>query len=426
MSTDTESLTVTVEEPAAWSRVLSIIVPAERVAKTRRAISRQIAERAKLPGFRKGKMPAGVLEQRFGPAIDQETLDRMIQEAYREALEREDLSPISEAEVDNVVYQPKEDLRFDVRFDIRPDPKIERVEGFTVKRPPTEIGDDDVDSVLERLRNEQGTWHPLPAGETPDYEDRVTVEITELDGSEGQEAEAEQFRFVIGEGQAIPDVEEAITTLEPGSEGEFRPKFPDDFPDESQRGKEQHLRIRLVEAHRKELPELDDEFASSVGEFESIGALRERIETDLKKDAEERAEASVRDQLVERIVEANPFDVPESMVDRYLRLMLTGGRDEKPTPEQEARFTEMKPQLRPQAERSLRRMMVVEKLGEREDLRITPEDVDARVEEMAEQYGREPGEVWIQLEKSGQLQSLENEIREDKVFDFLKSVNTVE
>jgi trigger factor len=435
MSVDTTHLKIEAREAdeGSWSRRLSITVPAERVQRTRDAVATQITRNVRLPGFRKGKLPAKVMEQKFGRSIDQETLDRTIQEAYREALQSADFVPISQGTVDNVQFERGADVTFEVEFEVRPEVELARVSGFTASRPPAEVGEEDVDSVIERLRDERAAWHPLDEDAKPDYGDQVMVEITALDDDE-QTQEGEEprsYRFAIGEGQAIPEVEESILTLKPGEEGDFTVHFPEDFPDEEQRGKEQHLHIKIVDAKRKELPVADDEFATSVGDFENMEALRARILEDLQQDAVNRADADVRGQLVEQIIEANPFQVPNSMIDRYLDHM-TGhahgdGQEEEHqhTPEELERISRMREGLLPQAEMSLKRMLVVERLAETEGLRATQDEIDARVEELAEQHDRSPSDVWIQLEKGGQLEMLEREITEDKVFEYLISQNTV-
>jgi trigger factor len=431
MSPDTTDLKISLQEQPSWSRRLSITVPAERVQRTRSSVSSQITRNARMPGFRKGKLPQRVLEQRFGASIEQETLDRSIQEAFREALQAQGLAPISQGKVDNIQYEKGQDLTFDVEFEVRPEIQLERVSGFTLSRPPSEVGEDDVESILERLRDERATWEALAEDARPGYGDQVTVEITAKD-AEGNPVEGEEartYRFVLGEGQAIPDVEQAIMTLQTGQEGEFTVRFPDDFPDEERRGEEQHLHIALKTAQSKVLPEVDDEFAKGLGEFESLEALRARILEDLRADAEQRAESELRGQLVEQIVEANPFEVPASMVERYLDYM-TGhshadGEEHHHTPEEEERIQRQRDQLRPQAEWGMKRMMVVERIAEQEGLSATQDEIDARVEELAAKHERTPSEVWLQLEKSGQLEVLEREITEDKVFRFLLEQNTV-
>lgn len=431
MSADTSNLKIAVQESESWSRRLSITVPAERVQRTRGRVSEQISRSARLPGFRKGKLPARVIEQRFGPSIDQETVDRTIQEAYREALESEGLTPINQGKVDRVEYKPGEELSFEVELEVRPELELTRTSGFSLTRPAATVGDEEVDSVLERLRDERGSWEAVDEARAPEVGEQVTVDITALDAAEGAEADAEprSYRFVIGEGQAIPDVEQAIVSLQPGEEKEFTVRFPDDFPDEQRRGQEQHLRIKLNQVERRSLPALDDEFARGVGEFESMAALRERVLEDLNTEAQQRSESELRQQLLDQIIEANPFSVPGSMVDRYLDYM-TGhshadGKPHRHTPEEEERLERIRTTLRPQAEWGLKRTMVVEHLAEAEGLRATQDEIDARVEALASSHGRTPSEVWLQLEKSGQLEMLEREITEEKVFQHLLGQNTV-
>jgi trigger factor len=425
MAVDTADLRVEMEEAGAWTRRMKVTVPADRVKRARGGVARQIATRAKLPGFRQGKVPAREIEKRFGAAIDQQTLDQLVQESYREALTGQDVRPISEGKVEDVDWQKDADLKFVVEFDVRPEPEISRVEGFTVTRPPVEVTDEGVDSVIERLRSEAGSWSALSEGEALAAGDKVRVDITALDEASVEEdgAEPRSYEFELGEGQAIPAVEEAILNLAPGGEDEFDIRFPDDFPDEAQRGQERRLRIRVTEAERKDLPELDDEFAKAVGDFESVEALRARIREDLQADAEREAESEVRRQLLEQVVEANAFELPPTMVEDYLERILSQGGQRRRDPGAES---EVREQLRGSAEYNLRRMLVVDRLAEKEGLRASQDDIDERIEEIASKREMEPSEVYVRLEKSGQLEMLENELTEDKVFDFLKSKNRVE
>lgn len=425
-------LLVEVQEPNSWSRRLSITVPSARVKRVRQSVAARLANSVRMPGFRKGKTPASLVERQFGPHIEQETMDRVIQDAYREALDAQDFKPITQGQVEHVHYHGEGgDLHFEVEFEVQPVLNLARTEGFQVVRPADAIGDDEVDSLLERLRTERATLHSLDEGQKPDYGDQVLVEITNLDeaGEEGGEPESSEYRFDLGEGQAIPDIEAAIMSLAPGQEGEFTVTFPEDFPDEAQRGQQQRLRIAVREARRKELPALDDDFAKGLGDFDSLEALRTRVRGDMQTDATKRAESAVRDALVQQIVEANPFEVPGSMVDRYLDYMMGENPDAEKRrqrgPEEEERFSQLRAIMRPQAEQALKRMMVVEHIAEREGLRPTADDVDARVEALAEQHGRTPSDLWVELERTGQMQALEAEVLEDKVFEHLRSRNTV-
>jgi trigger factor len=192
--------------------------------------------------------------------------------------------------------------------------------------------------------------------------------------------------------------------------------------DEGDAAREQRLRIELTRAMRPEPPELDDDFVRSLGEqFGNLDALRARIRQDLEEEEATEAERDTRRQLLDRILEANPFDAPDYMVDRYLDRVLPmreGAEAE--------RITEVRTQARPAAEQAIKRMLVIERVAEAESLRATQEEGDARVEEIALRQKRDPGEVWAQLQKSGRLESLEEEITERKVLEFLKSKSTIE
>jgi trigger factor len=435
MASDTQVLKIDVQQPKACARRLTITIPAQRVQRTRSQVMQQIAGRVRLPGFRQGKIPQKILEQQFGPSIEQETLDRSIQDAYREALQSQDFSPINQGKVDNVQYESGSDLTFDVEFEVQPEIELQQLSGYAATRPSTAVGDEEVDSVLERLREEQAPWHPLPDGAKPDFGDQVMVRITPLD-PDGEPKDGEEprtYRFALGEGKAVPAIEESIMTLATGETNDFNVDLgaAEGAEGEPPAEAEQFLRIELASASRKQLGELDDEFAKSVGEFETIAALRERILTDLREDAERRADSEVRAQLLNQIVEANPFDVPDSMVDRYLDYITGHSQEEheqgkhQHTPEEEERISQIRESLRPQAVHTLQRMLVVERIADREGLRATQDEVDARVEALAEKHEREPREVWLELEKAGQLEMLEREITEDKVFDLLKAQNTI-
>lgn len=433
-STTTQNqLTVTVEQPSSFARHLSITVPQERVERIRKAVAQQITRNVRLPGFRKGHVPQSLMDKQFGPAIQQETVDRVIQETYPQALEQESIRPIAQGTVKDVHYHEGGELHYHVEVEVQPEITLARTSGFIVPAQNAEVGDADVDALLERIRAERVEMVAVE-DRTPEPGDEVQVRITPAAAAaEGEDApEAEEFKFVLGEGQAIPAIEDAIQTLSPGEEGEFDVTFPEDYGDEDQAGTTQRLRIGVVELKERRFPELDDAFAQAVtnGETETIAALRDRVRVDLQADARQRADQGYREALLGEIAEANGVEVPESMIQNYLEYMtggmtgVQGGKRPQRTAEQEERFSQFREMLRPQAEATLKRMLVVETLADREGLRATQDDVDARVEELAEQHGQSPSDVWLQLEKSGQLQQVEADITETKVLEWLRQHNT--
>jgi trigger factor len=401
MAIEGTELQISVVEGERWRRTMNVTVPSGVVS----------SERRRLTG------PSSVVEKRFGDSLSRDALDKLIGAAYREALSQQELNPISEGEVGNVQYEPDRDLTFSISFDVRPEIELARLGGFKVERPPIEGLEEKLEQVLQRLREEKGTWQPLEEGR-PEDGNLVGVEIRRVE--DGEAGEAQPYQLVLGQGDAIPDIEDAIESLEVGGSGEFVVRFPDDFPNEERRGQEEHLLIRLDSRQRLELPELDAEFAKSLGEFESVEDLNEKIRADLRKEAEEQAESVVRGKLLDGILDANPFTVPVSMVDRYVESVL--GNPEGVSPE---KLAEAKEQISPQAEQAVKRILAIDRLSEIRDLRATEEELDSRIEEIAEQSGETAAKIYANLQKSERLEALERDITERKVFDFLKEQSEI-
>ena len=417
MAIEGAELQISVEEGERWRRTMNVIVPSGVVSSERRRFTGELAARVKLPGFRKGHVPSSVVEKRFGQSLSQEALDKLIGAAYREALSQQELNPISEGEVDNVQYEPDRDLTFSISFDVRPEIELSRLGGFKVERPAVNGLEDKLEQVLGRLREEKGTWQPLEEGK-PEDGNLVEVEIQRMNDGEG--GEAQPYQLVLGQGDAIPNIEEAIKSLEVDGSGDFVVRFPDDFPNEERRGQEEHLHIRLDSRQHLVLPELDAEFAKSLGEFEGVEDLNEKIQADLEKEAEEQAESVVRGKLLDAILDANPFTVPVSMVDRYVESVL--GNPEGVPPD---KLTEAKEQLSPQAEHAVKRILAIDRLSEIQELGATKEELDDRIGEIAEKNGDTPARIYASLQKGERLEALEREITERKVFDFLKEQSEI-
>ncbi|MCH7933361.1 MAG: trigger factor [Gemmatimonadetes bacterium] len=417
MAIEGNQLHISVEEGERWRRTMSVTVPSGMVSSERRRLTGELAKRVKLPGFRKGHVPSSVVEKRFGHSLNREALDKLIGVAYREALSREELNPISEGEVGDVQYEPDRDLTFSISFDVRPEIELSRLGGFKVERPPIEGLDKRLEEVLVRLREERGTWQPLEDGR-PEDGDRIAVEIRRIE--EGEPGEVQPYQLVLGQGDAIPDIEKAIKSLEVEGSGEFLVRFPDDFPNEERRGQEEQLLVHLKSRQGLELPELDADFAKDLGDFASVDDLTEKIRADLQKEAEEQAESVVRGKLLDAILEANPFTVPVSMVDRYVESVL--GNPEGVSPE---KLLEAKERISPQAEHAVKRILAIDRLSEMQDLRATEEEIDSRVEEIAEKSGDTPAQIYANLQKSERLEALEREITERKVFYFLKEKSEI-
>ena len=398
-------------------RLLEVSVPVETVRVAEDKAAKKYATQARLPGFRPGKAPAAIVRKKFGEAIRQAALETLVQDAFKEVMEREKLQPASQPHVHDLHFDEGKPLTFELHVEVRPEVKLERTSGFRVKRPEQQVGDTQMQEQLDTLRDQRAAWTPVDGQPMPG--DQVTVNLaTAEDG--GAMSEAKEYRLVIGEGQAIAAIEELILEATPGQTIERPVKWPDDFPDEAQRGKTKPVRVALLDVKRKSLPALDDAFAREVGDFDSLDALKTAVKADLQSHAERDCESQLRQHLLDEVISANPFDVPGGWVaelsDAYLKQFQV--------PEAERpRFAE---EFRPVAERQVRRDLVIETIAEREGLTATEADIDERVADVATKRGSNPSEVYASLQKAGRLREIERSITEEKVFTWLKERNTVE
>ena len=411
------NLEITTKKSEGGARHLEVRVPAETVADAEDKAARRYATKLRLPGFRPGKAPAAIVRKRFGPAIREEALNSLLNEAYKEVLEREKIQPAGQPRVEHVHFDEGQPLTFELHVEVRPEIVLARTSGFRVQRNRRPVSDDQVRDQIEHLRDQRATWTPVD--EKPLPGDLVSVELATADES-GSMPDPKQYQVVLGAGQAIPGVEEVIMEATPGETLERPVKWPDDFPDETERGKTKAVRVKLVDVKRKQVPELDDAFAREVGDFDSLEALNKTVREDLDRHADRDADAEVRQRLVDDIISANPFDIPKSWVDQMVEAYIEAYQ----VPEEERdRF---RGEFRAVAERQVRRDLVIETIAEKESLKATESDIDARVAEVAERRSADPGQVYASLQKAGRIRELERSITEDKVFGWLMQQNIVE
>ena len=410
------NLTITPTETTGVSRRLQISVPADTVASFEDQAARKYATQVRIPGFRPGKAPPSMVRKRFPEAVRQEAIEIVINEAFRVAIEQQGLKLAAQPHVHDLKANPGEALEFELHCEVRPELALDTVDGFTITRKENVVTDELIEEQIERIRDQKAQWTPVEEKAAPG--DMVTVSLATAD-ADGTLPEGKEYRIVLGGGQAIPGIEEVIMETAPGATTEKSVRWPDDFPDETQRGTTKLVRVVVKDVKKKTLPALDDAFAREVGDFDTVQALRDAVRTDMTEHAKREADADVKGQLIEQIIEANPFDVPKAwvmqMVDGYMQMY--------GVPEQQRQTFAQ--EFMPMAERQVRRDLVIDTLAERESLQASAADVDARIEELAKARNADPGQVYAQLQKSGRLTEIERELTEERVFAWLLEKNPV-
>ena len=415
--TDTASdIAIEVAQQDAASRTFTVTVPAERVRAAESVATEWYSKQVKLPGFRKGRVPAQVVRRRFGDAIRQAALEDLLRETWEKARGEQSLKPIGDPRVRIVKFEEGAPLTFEMTVDIKPQLEIARAGGFRLVRKTARVTEEMVEAQLLALREQKAPWVPAEGRAKPG--DLVEAMIVNLD--EGEAAAGEPVRFVLGQGRALADLESRLMELDPAGVWEGSVRFPDDHPEEAKRGQARRLRVTLNEVKRQQLPELSDEFARELGNFDTLEALRAGVRADLEAESRREAESRLRSELIDQIAAANNVSVPPSLLDRALHAYAQAyGIPE----DQHARFMG---EFRPVAEAQVRRDLIIEAVADSAKLHATAADLDARLAEMAERRGESPGAIRSALDKSGRLREIERAITDEHVFAHLLAQSAVE
>jgi len=412
---------ITVEKTAedSASKSLRVTVPVDRVREAEAKALKYYVQRARLPGFRPGRAPAAVVRKRFGDAIRQSVLEEVIRESWETARTSESLKPITDPSIRNLKFEDGSPIEFDLLVEVRPELTLERTGGFRVERRVAPVADAALEEQLARVQEQKATWIPVE-GAKPSPGQMVRVEVAPLDETGAGAGASQPYDLVLGQNQAIPELEARIMTLLPGDQTDAEVKFPEDHPDESRRGQSRRVRVTLHDVKRQELPLLDDAFAREVGDFENLDALRAAVRQDLEREAAREADAQVRQSLVQQIVEANNVQAPESLVHR---LMHTYAEMYRVPQEQLEQFEQQFHQV---AEAQVRRDLVLDAVVEANTLKATEAELDARVAELAASRGVPAGQLYGTLQKANRLPELERGITEEKAFAWLFQQSTID
>jgi trigger factor len=412
---------VEVEEIGACKRRLRVEeAPAVVQQAWQRAFSR-VQKQASLPGFRKGKVPASMIKLHFSDDVRQEVARNLIPEVYRQAVAEAKLRPVEEPDLQEVKLEEDAPLAFSAVVEIKPAIELAGYKGMAVTHAPRPLTDEEVDEAINHLREQHAEFRAV---ERPaDLGDLAMIDYTLT--PEGQEPRSETgYGVVLGQGQVLKEMEEAVIGLAPGGARTVRLRFPDDHRNEALRGKSAEAAVTVKEVKEKVLPALDDEFARTLGSFDSLEALRAEVRTGLQARRDRENRAALESAVVDAALAGHTFEVPEAMVLRQVghqiehtrESLRRQGVDPDRLPWDYPKLLE---ELRPAAERAVRRSLLLEAIAERESLAPDDAAVDAEVEKFAKASERPAPAVRRMMEQSGDLEGLRLSLRDAKVMDFL-------
>lgn len=417
---------VDIEELGACKRRLQVEEAPEVVTRAWEQAFDRVQREARLPGFRKGKVPRSMIKLHFADDVRQEVARRLIPDVYRQALAETRIEPVEEPDLQEVTLEENTTLKFAAVVEVKPAITLGAYTGLAVEHAPKPFAESEVDEALSALQEQHAEYRAVERAADPG--DLAIIDYTLT--PEGMEPRSESdYGFVIGSGSVLPEMEEAVIGLTAGGSRQTRVRFGDDHRNETLRGKAADATVTVKEVKEKVLPALDDDFAKSVGgSFETLDALKEEVRKGLqaRRDAENRhaLEAAVLDAVLAN----HAFEVPEALVLRQVghqieharEHMRRQGVDPDRVPWDYKKLLE---DLRPGAEKAVKRALLLEAIAEKEALQAGDADVDAEVDRLAQASQRPAPAVRRMLEQSGDLQGIRHTLDERKTVDFLIEKN---
>ncbi|WP_041303657.1 trigger factor [Kyrpidia tusciae] len=395
---------------------------------------KKVVKKVNLPGFRKGRVPRAVFEARFGvEALYNDALDLLLPEAYAKAVEEAQIEPVAQPEIDVVQLEKGKPFIFKAKVTVKPEVELGTYKGVTVEDKEFPVTEEDVDKELENLRRQHAQIEVVGEGGRVQNEDLVMIDFEGfVDGEPLEGGQGEDYQLEIGSGTFVRGFEEQLIGMTQGEDREIRVTFPDDYHVEGLRGKEALFKVHLHDIKRKRLPELDDEFAKDISEFETLEELRADLKNKLEQRAEQDHRTYLENQVVDKVVEEAVVEVPGVMIEHELEHLyhdfadrlqrqgiptemyfeVTGSSEEK-----------VKEQMRPDAEKRVRTSLVLEAVQKQEGIEPTEEEVEAELEKAAQSMRMDAARLKELLTPS-QLDSLRQDLAIRKTVEFLVANST--
>ncbi|AYA40958.1 trigger factor [Xenorhabdus nematophila] len=382
---------VSVETTQGLGRRVSITVPAADIEKAVSSELVNVAKKVRIDGFRKGKVPMKIVQQRYGASVLQDVLGDLMQRNFVNAIIEQKINPADAPSYKPEQFKEGEDFTYAVEFEVYPEIELKGLEEIEVEKPVVEVKDADVDTMLDTLRKQQANWKETDEAATA--EDRVTVDFTgSIDGEEFEGGKSTDFVLAMGQGRMIPGFEDGVVGHKAGEEFTIDVTFPEDYHAENLKGKAAKFAINLKKVEQRELPELTEEFIQRFGIADgTVEGLRAEVRKNMERELKNAVRNRIKTQVLDGLVKANEIDVPAAVVDGEIDVLRRQaaqrfGGNEKQALELPRELFE---------EQAKRRVVVGLLLGEvisSNELKVDEDRVNALIEEMAAAY-EDPKEV---------------------------------
>ncbi len=416
---------VSVEEISPIKKKMNVEVPGDQVTKEVDSFYRELNRKAKIKGFRPGKVPRNILERHFKDYVKTEVIQKLIQESYPQALSEANLHPVSNPLIDPGEVEGGKPFQYAATIEIKPDIKLEGYIGLKIEGKKEEVKEEEVEQRLRNLQDLHAQLKTIPSPRGVQNGDFVIVDYeASMDGKPLDEGKATDFTIEVGTGRFIPEFEEKLIGLKPEEEKEIEISFPEDYGYKKWAGKTVSFRVKMKEIKEKVLPALDDEFAKDLGDYSSLEDLRLKLREEIEREKKLILERQLKDQIVDQLLQSNIFDVPESLVEEQARTLVSDtkrrlaaqGADIKDLGISEDK---LQGEYREMAQKQVRTFLILEKIADQEGIAVTEGEAEDRIREISERIRQKFDVVKRYYEKNGLIPEVKAGLMSEKVLNFL-------
>jgi trigger factor len=402
---------------------LEITVPAEEVEKEADHVIESLKKKIRLPGFRPGKVPAGMIRSRFHAEIRQQVLEALVPKHLRSEVEKENLPLVGTPDITDVRFEKGEPLRFKAEFEVAPEFELQDYRGVTVTYREPDLGEEDIDKRLETLREQKAEYiniDPRPASDG----DFAVIALESRAGVEGEPIKQDELMLRLGDEETLAGFNENLKGMEPGEDKEFDVAYPEDYGEQRLAGKTVRFHVELKMIRRQELPDINDEFAKDLGDYRDLKELRESLRTAMMGEREFIAQQEAKNELVDKLIDMHDFPIPEvflerqieSNVEQRMRELAAQGVDPRNL---KLDWQKIKEAQAERARREVKASLLLEKIANREVIETTTDEVHQEVQRLATQQRQPVAALRARLEKEGHIPRIASRIRTDKTLSFL-------
>ena len=420
------------ETPTNTKREIQVEVPAADVARETDTLIQKYQKLARIPGFRRGHVPASVIKQRFSEDIKSEVVDALVPRFFSKEAQKQGLIPVSQPRVSDLHIHDGEPLRFKATFDVMPEIKVEGYKELRADKPTVAVTDEEVEESLKGIQEQRATFTAVEGRALADGD----FAQVSLDGSpkagdgkpkdgEGKPVHMDDILVEIAGKTTMPEFTENLRGASAGDEKTFDVLYPADFSDQRLAGKTLTYTVKVQGVKQKSLPEMNDAFAKELGEFANLDEVRKKIREGMEAERKQAAERESKEKLVTELIKRNDLEMPEALVERQIDLRLERGlralaaQGMKSEDMKKMDLNRLRAGQRDQAVQELKAAMLLEKIADQEKIEVGDEEINREVEALAEQSKQPVESIRARLTQEGVLDRIRNRIRNEKTLDYL-------